>query len=131
VNEANITGEKEYAIAQVNKVRHRGNLPPLTAAKTATKDEFFKAIEQERIVELLGEGHRNADLRRWRAIERTFAPPGDPNGVKFYSLHGNQFPSETYFQNQNEVAYQRAYIFCIPPSERDRNPNLTQNKPYR
>ncbi len=30
-----------------------------------------------------------------------------------------------------DLAYQQAYIFRIPPAERDRNPNLTQNIPFR
>jgi len=48
----------------VNKVRHRGNLPALSASKTSTQENFFNAIEQERIVELVGEGQRSFDLRR-------------------------------------------------------------------
>src|SRR5699024_11969894 len=62
-----VNGPQPDAIEYVNRVRHRGNLPPLAADKTASKDDFFDAIEQERIVELVGEGHRSFDLRRWRA----------------------------------------------------------------
>ena len=116
------------AIALVNKVRHRGNLPALAAEKTASKEAFFAAIEQERIVELLGEGQRSFDIRRWRAIERVWAPPYDGNGVWRIDTHGaNQ---QRYFQNTSELTYQQCYIFRIPPSERERNPNLTQNKPW-
>ncbi len=120
-------GPQADAIALVNRIRHRGNLPALAADKTADKASFFAAIEQERIVELLGEGHRGFDLRRWRAIERVWCPPyGD--GVWCIDSHGaNQ---TRYFQNQSELTYQRCYIFRIPPGERDRNPNLTQNTPW-
>ena len=45
-------GPQPDAIDLVNKIRHRGNLPPLSATKTADKKSFFDAIEQERIVEL-------------------------------------------------------------------------------
>jgi hypothetical protein len=123
-----VNGPQPEAIAVVNKVRHRGNLPELKPEKTANAEAFFSAIEQERIVELLGEGQRNFDLRRWRAIERVWKPVGDPDGVRVYDTWGTQIAQ--YYQNQNNMAYERCYIFRIPPAERDRNPNLTQNKPF-
>ncbi len=69
VNEITAGAPTADAVDLVNKVRHRGNLPPLSAAKTTGYDNFFDAIEQERIVELIGEGQRSFDLRRWRGIE--------------------------------------------------------------
>lgn len=123
-----VNGPQADAIALVNKIRHRGNLPALAAAKTASKDAFFDAIEQERIVELLGEGQRSFDLRRWRAIERVWVPPYDGNGV--WRIDTNGANQTRYFQNSSELTYQQCYIFRIPPGERERNPNLTQNKPY-
>ncbi len=120
-------GPQADAIAVVNKVRHRGNLPPLAASKTATKETFFSAIEQERIVELLGEGQRGFDLRRWRAIERVWCPP---YGLGVWRMDSQGAQRDRYFQNSSELTYQRCYIFKIPQSERDRNPNLTQNTPW-
>ncbi|SHN40541.1 RagB/SusD family nutrient uptake outer membrane protein [Chitinophaga sp. CF418] len=122
-----INGPQADAIALVNRVRHRGNLPPLTADKTASKEAFFSAIEQERIVELFGEGQRSFDLRRWRAIERVWNPPYG-NGVWRIDTYGGQM--SRYFQNTSEREYQQCYIFRIPPGERNRNPNLTQNTPW-
>lgn len=122
-----LNGPQADAIEVVNKVRHRANLPDLLPAMIADKDAFFKAIEQERIVELVGEGQRSFDLRRWRAIERVWGPPGSA-GVWRIDTHGaNQ---TRYFQNLSELEYQRCYIFRIPPEERDRNDNLTQNTPW-
>lgn len=115
------------AVAVVNKVRHRGALPPLKPEKYADKQSFFNAIEQERIVELIAEGHRGFDLRRWRAIERVWGPPYS-DGKWTRDSHGANVTR--YFQNASELTYQQCYIFRIPPSERERNPNLTQNKPY-
>lgn len=122
-----IDGPRADAIELVNKIRHRGNLPPLSAGKTASKEAFFSAIEQERIVELLLEGHRSFDLRRWRAYERVWGVPYS-EGVWRIDTHGAQ--QSRYFQNASELEYQRCYIFRIPPSERERNPKLTQNKPW-
>ena len=121
-------GPQADAIELVNKVRRRGNLPNLAPAKTADKAAFFAAIEQERIVELVAEGHRGFDLRRWRAIEKVWGPPGSA-GVWRIDTHGaNQ---QRYYQNTADREYQQNYIFRIPPGERDRNPNLTQNIPHR
>lgn len=122
-----IYGPQLDAIDLVNKVRHRGNLPALAASKTVDKETFFKAIEQERIVELLGEGQRSFDLRRWRAIERVWGDPGSAGVWRIDTQGTNQ---SRYFQNASILTYQQCYIFRIPPGERDRNPNLTQNIPW-
>ncbi|HEV7350656.1 RagB/SusD family nutrient uptake outer membrane protein [Telluribacter sp.] len=122
-----INGPQADAIALVNKIRHRGNLPPLDPEDVAGKDAFFDAIEQERIVELLGEGHRGFDLRRWRALERVWGAPYSDGKWRIDTHGANQ---QRYFQNSSERIYEQAYIFRIPPGERDRNPNLTQNTPW-
>jgi starch-binding outer membrane protein, SusD/RagB family len=122
------SGPLADAIALVNAVRRRGNLPVLAPAKTATAAEFFKAIEQERIVELIGEGQRSFDLRRWRAIERVWGAPG---GAGLFRIDTWGAQPSRYYQNTQLLEYQQNYIFRIPPSERDKNPNLTQNIPWR
>lgn len=122
-----VSGPQADAIELVNRIRHRGNLPPLNADKTGSQDAFFNAIEQERIIELLGEGHRGFDLRRWRALERVWNPPYS-DGVWRIDTHGAN--RQRYYQNSSERVYEQAYIFRIPPGERDRNPNLTQNTPW-
>jgi hypothetical protein len=123
-----VSGPLPDAIALVNRVRRRGNLPPLGPTKTANKQAFFDAIEQERIIELVAEGQRGFDLRRWRAIERVWGPPGSP-GVWTRDTWGADVTR--YYQNTNDRTYAQNYIFRIPESERNRNPNLTQNIPWR
>src|SRR5687768_16646499 len=122
-----VSGPQADAIDLVNKSRPRGALPALAPEKTADRDAFFAAIEQERIVELIAEGHRSFDLRRWRAIERVWGPPGSA-GEWRRDTHAAAI--SRYYQNLSELEYQRAYIFRIPPAERDRNDNLTQNTPW-
>jgi len=123
-----VAGPQADAIDLVNKVRHRGNLPPLAAGKTASYQDFFNAIEQERIIELIGEGQRSFDLRRWRALERVWGPPGSPGVWRIDTWGANM---QRYFQNTSDLEYKQDYIFRIPPGERDKNPNLTQNIPWR
>ncbi len=120
-------GPQADAVALVNKVRRRGNLPALTGAKYADKNSFFSAIEQERIVELMAEGQRSFDLRRWRALERVWGGVG-ATGRYLLDTQGSQ--NDRYYNNAIDRDYTRAYIFKIPQGERDRNPNLTQNTPW-
>jgi len=122
-----VSGPLADAVGYVNQVRRRGNLPPLTAAKFANRQEFFNAIEQERIIELVAEGQRGFDLRRWRAIERVWGAPGTAGVWRQDTWGANR---QRYFQNTADRTYQQNYIFRIPPGERDRNPNLTQNTPW-
>jgi hypothetical protein len=122
-----VGGPQADAIALVNKIRHRGNLPALAATKTADYQSFFTAIEQERIVELIGEGQRGFDLRRWRALERVWGSPGSAGLWRIDTWGANQ---TRYFQNTSDLEYHQDYIFRIPPGERDKNPNLTQNTPW-
>jgi hypothetical protein len=123
-----VSGPLTDAVAVVNLVRKRGNLPALAPAKYASATEFFNAIEQERIIELVGEGQRGFDLRRWRAIEKIWGAPGGPGVWRQDTWGGNQ---QRYYLNTIDRTYQQNYIFRIPPTERDRNPNLTQNTPWQ
>jgi hypothetical protein len=123
-----VSGPLADAVALVNRVRARGALPALAPAKYANKTAFFDAIEQERIVELVAEGHRGFDLRRWRAIEKVWGPPG---GVGVWKKDTWGADVVRYYLNAPDLTYKQAYIFRIPPTERDRNPKLTQNIPWR
>lgn len=123
-----VSGPLADAVALVNRIRARGALPALTPAKYASKTAFFDAIEQERIIELVAEGHRGFDLRRWRAIEKVWGPPGGVGVWRQDTYGANQ---ERFYLNTVDLTYRQNYIFRIPPAERDRNPNLTQNIPWR
>lgn len=125
VNETD--GPSEELVGLVNKIRRRGNLPGLKAAKYADKNEFFKAIEQERIVELTTEGQRPFDIRRWRKVNEVWGAPNS-DGLTLYDTNGKRIRDE--FKNASERDFHRYYIYQIPESERSRNPKLTQNDPW-
>lgn len=126
VNET--TGPTDECVALLNKIRSRGNLPALKPDKYANFDAFFKTIEQERIVELATEGMRSFDIRRWRKMNEIW---GDANsdGQTLYDTNGSRIRDE--FKNASLLDFQKSYIYQIPESERNRNPKLTQNTPWR
>lgn len=125
VNE--VSGPSSELVGLINKIRKRGNLPALANQKSANKDEFFKAIEQERIIELIAEGHRPFDIRRWRKVEEIWGAPGGP-GIVMYNTHNVSVRDE--FKNIAAREYERFYINRIPLKEIERNSKLIQNKPW-
>lgn len=125
MNEAQ--GPSEELVGLVNQIRKRGNLPGLNSDKYANKEEFFKAIEQERIVELVAEGQRPFDIRRWRKANEIWGP-ANSDGLVLNDTKGKRIRDE--FKNASERDFQRYYIYQIPEGERSRNPNLTQNDPW-
>src|SRR5690606_7177046 len=87
-----------------------------------TQEELREIIRTERRSELAVEGLRIFDLRRWRIAEdvlnRTphgarFGQPGVDDG--YIRLDARSFNSE------------RDYLWAVPQSQRDLNPNLGQN----
>jgi len=120
-------GPSDELVGLVNQIRKRGNLPGLKAEKYADKTTFFKAIEQERIVELATEGQRPFDIRRWREVNAIWGEANN-NGLTLYDTNGTRLRDE--FKNASERDFQRFYIYQIPEAERSRNPKLTQNDPW-
>ena len=125
VNETD--GPSLELVGLINQIRNRGNLPGLKESKYANKEEFFKAIEQERIVELATEGHRPFDIRRWRKVNEIWGEPNS-DGQTLYDTKGTRLRDE--FKNASERDFQKYYIYQIPEGERSRNPKLTQNTPW-
>jgi hypothetical protein len=106
----NETGNLNDAAVELNKIRTRVNLPE---KNPATQAEMSLAIEKERMLELALEGHRWFDLKRTgRALD-------------VMKASGTRRPNQTYsYIDQNDL------LWPIPQSERDKNPNLTQNPGY-
>jgi hypothetical protein len=123
VNEYN-NGPTGELFDLVDRIRHRGALPPLDRGKFSTKETFFKAVEQERIVELIAEGHRFFDIRRWGMVEEIWPAP---NGQRLTSTWGESDWYRDEFRNATDRDYQRFYLFKIPDSEIRMNSNLKQN----
>lgn len=54
---------------------------------------------------------------------------GNSDGLTLYDTNGTRIRDE--FKNAPELNFQKNYIYQIPENERNRNPNLTQNTPWR
>lgn len=111
----NENGETAKAIAEVNKIRARVNMPELNSGATwmavNSKDEMTQRIRDERARELAGEGQRYWDLRRWGILQSTVKDATDILGDLMY---------ERDYQSRHE-------IWPIPLVEMERNRNLVQN----
>jgi hypothetical protein len=115
----NEDGQLDKAVAELNKVRARVNLPGLNSGaawlNVTSKDQMAERIRKERAVELAGEGHRFSDLRRW-GWEIARAANSDVDAVNIYGefLYTHRFS-------------ERDMLWPIPGVEIERNPGLTQN----
>jgi len=94
----------------VNQLRTRAGLNPLSSM---SKDDFDKAVWQERLWELNGEGHLMTDLRRRHAVESFIAED---------DLKNSQLPIDRQYSVPNrggELRYQ--YFYPLPQREIDLN----------
>ena len=110
------TGDFAGANAAVRAIRARVGLP----YTDKSGDALWKAIVQERKVELAFEGLRYWDLRRWGAAAGNY-----PEGLSGYRLHGLKIEKEgngfryTYvtIDDKDRSFPERLYRFPIPESE--------------
>lgn len=93
------------AFNAINKIRIRAGLAVLPS--TLTQAAFRDAVLLERRLELAFEGHRWYDLVRTKRLV-----------------------SAMKAQNPTIVVTDKNYLFPIPQTERDANPNLTQNPEF-
>ena len=76
-------GDNEYTVSRdveemrkaFNQVRHRAGIPGASADELASVETMQKLIVKERMVELLCEGWRYFDVRRWGTYEESESEP--------------------------------------------------------
>lgn len=103
---ANLNGLDQDAVNLVNDIRDRSEMGPVDPE---SGDELMEAIKHERLLELVHEGIRINDLRRWRSEEI-----GNSNATNEFTVPWNA-------DNM---------ILPIPQREMDVNDNLEQNPGY-
>ncbi len=105
LNELN--GPSEAAYEQINLIRKRANLAPLSGL---SKDQFREAIWKERYHELAFENKAYFDIQRTR---------------KVYNLVANKFEDALTYKNESGSTFTEKYmLWPVPSSEIDANPNL-------
>ena len=101
----------QEAMAIVNTIRRRANVEELEV--NVTQQQARLAVEQERQFELAFEGHRWYDLLRNDRMEAVMQQHKGRNGQLLFP-HVDSFRS----------------LWPVPQTEKDANPNLTQNEGY-
>ena len=101
------------------------NSEALNFNSSLSQDDIRTIIRRERRCELAIEGLRIFDIRRWKTAETVLS--GYPHGAKYgeASIDNGYIRLDKRSFNKN-----RDYLWAIPQSQRDLNPNLTQNPNY-
>jgi hypothetical protein len=109
-----VSGPDATVYKAINDVRGRTgiNMPPVDQARYNTKEKLRDYIRHERRIELALEGQRYNDLKRWNLAHVKLPTLKDPNGLSL-------------------VFNTRHYLFPLPQTEIDANPQLDQNTDYR
>ena len=111
------SGDLAEAVALVNQVRARVNMPELAInhpEAVATKPAFLKRLQMERSLELCLEGHRWADLKRWGLVD---------NQSGLDELKGRDPDFNNFILGKHNV-------LPIPSNEVSNKTGLTQNPKY-
>ena len=130
------------ADATISKLRARGNVAPINIATIdaifdptgdVSVDPVLFEIRRERAVELMADGFRKDDLRRWKKMDYATAPQlGRWIKQSDYSrnipIQGNA--AEGYVQlvpGQAPAFSDHYYLYPLPSDEIVLNPQLEQN----
>src|SRR5690606_20831510 len=114
---AQSNGDLSTAVAQVDRVRTRVNMPNLSvnhALSTTDRNEFLKRLQTERVLELATEGHRWADIKRWGLVD-------NQAGIDELKARDPDF---------NNFVIGKSKVLPIPSNEDNNNPNTDQNPNY-
>ncbi|MDR2815387.1 MAG: RagB/SusD family nutrient uptake outer membrane protein [Proteiniphilum sp.] len=117
-------------IEQINRgvlpVRIRAGLPDYTPSTYDSKDELRKALKRERMIELLGEGKRYFDLRRWKdaPVEEALQIYGC--NVIMNADHREEFHQPMVIFNLTSTFSPKMYFWPIMHDELKHNKRLTQ-----
>jgi len=118
-------GNNQEALKYINLIRTRAHMPE------ATGQDIRKEYEYERTIELLFEGQRFFDLRRWMRMEQTYAPENWPTGMKIYKMKDG---SKVYWHfpvpvQQRSFDPSKNYWWPVPRYELNKSSYL-DGKPY-
>lgn len=111
-------GNNAEALKYINMVRERSLMPPATGANIRADYEY------ERLVELVFEGQRWFDIRRWKTAEELYKTPLLGMDIKKYADGSKKYViKDTPIETRNFYA-PRNYWMPIPRSELRKAPQL-------
>ena len=112
-------GNKAEALKYINLVRQRVGLP------AATGKDLRAEYEYERRVELMFEGQRFFDLRRWQKMPEAYSAANLPTAMKIYKMKdGSLLYSHDLAPLQTRIFRDKMYWMPIPRYELEKCPNL-------
>ena len=132
-------GDEETARKYLNLIRQRArnygvqyleqDIPDMLPDITASGDELFESIQQERKVELAFEEHRFFDVRRWKNAEENQV--GQFHGIRILKkLNGVKNYKIIELGKVRSFIAPNHYLVPIPNYERRKNSALEQNPGY-
>lgn len=119
-------GPDDQVYKAVEAVRERAGLNPFQLDSGMSKDQMREAIRQERKIELMFEGFRFWDVRRWMIAEET--ENRTMTGMEV--IRDGASAEYNRFNVRKHVFRQAAYFWPIPYSEVAKSPDLLQNPFY-
>jgi hypothetical protein len=139
-----LNGPSAEAYDALDQVRARAGMPAVNRTRYATKETLRELIRRERSVELAGEGHRRADILRWKDASGKMlaetvlnAPLTRMAGTIDYAetdpglravINPNAPEQAVKIEDRKFAPYNR--YLPIPQASRDKNPQLEQNPGY-
>ena len=124
-------GEDAKAIETLNVIRERAGVPDLKTSDITSDMPIVKWAQNERFIELWGEGHRYYDVRRWMHAPETMGQ----NMRTGLNAYGTVNPSFELFNtvvpvDQPFVWSNRMYLLPVFNNEVYKNPQMVQAPGY-
>ena len=111
----------------IHPVRIRAGVPDYSATVYGSKDEFRKKLKRERQIELMGEGQRYYDLRRWKDAAVEEALPIFGCNALMTSSQRDLFHTPVAVWALQTAFARKMWFWPIRHEELKRNKRLTQN----
>lgn len=107
----------------LDAIRQRAGMPKVDRVKYASQTKLRELVRRERRVELAFEGHRIMDIRRLKLKEVM-------NGPVYGAWEGRPEKPQGLIVVKTRIFNDRDYLWPIPATEIDTNPNMVQNPGY-
>ncbi|WP_069659593.1 RagB/SusD family nutrient uptake outer membrane protein [Arcticibacter eurypsychrophilus] len=111
----------------IQPVRIRGGVPDYSSNVYSDKTELRKTLKRERFTELMGEGQRYYDLRRWMDAPIEEALPVYGCNILMNSNERDLFHQPVAVWSLKSTFADKMWFWPIDPNELKRNKRLTQN----